>query len=142
MYKRTCKKCGSTEFYTETKANNTGLYCSNCGAWQTWLGKDLLRAFLHSMREATSEEKESVDKYIDSISKPTGSHFYDEKTIVERLQSFVKGIDQTIDNEYEKLPISTEDAVRKSSYCLALERCKTAISNILNGREFDDIGED
>lgn len=30
-----------------------------------------------NMREATSEEKESVNEYIKSISKPTGINFYD-----------------------------------------------------------------
>lgn len=29
------------------------------------------------MREATSEEKESVNEYMKSISKPTGMNFYD-----------------------------------------------------------------
>mgnify|MGYP003193380290 FL=1 len=53
MYKNCCRKCGSTSLYTEVKGNNTGLYCDDCGAWQRWLGKDELRAFEYSMREAT-----------------------------------------------------------------------------------------
>lgn len=43
-----CKKCGSNSLYTETKGNNTGLYCSDCGAWIKWVGKDELRAFEHN----------------------------------------------------------------------------------------------
>ena len=31
----------------------------------------------YSMREATKEERESVRKYVESISKPTGVNFYD-----------------------------------------------------------------
>ena len=33
MYQNCCKKCGSTDLYTNQKGNNTGLYCSDCGAW-------------------------------------------------------------------------------------------------------------
>ena len=112
--------------------------CKDCGAWIKWLGKDELRAFEHSMREATKEERDSVNRYIESISKPTGNTFI--STIKDRLERFVEGIDEAIDVEYEKLPISTEDAVRKNTYCLALEKCKTAILNILDDREFNDNG--
>ena len=70
MYQNCCRKCGSTSLHTEVKGNNTGLYCDDCGAWVKWLGKDELRAFIYSMREATKEEKESVNRYIESISKP------------------------------------------------------------------------
>lgn len=45
MYQNCCKKCGSISLHTETKGNNTGLYCDDCGAFQKWLGKDELRAF-------------------------------------------------------------------------------------------------
>ena len=82
MYQNCCKKCGSTSLHTEVKGNNTGLYCDDCGAWQRWLGKDELRAFEYSMRKATKEEKDSVNKYIESISKPTGADFYDERDCV------------------------------------------------------------
>ena len=75
MYQNCCKKCGSVSLHTETKGNNTGLYCDDCGAWIKWLGKDELRAFEHSMREATKEERDSVNRYIESISKPTGNTF-------------------------------------------------------------------
>ena len=32
MYQNCCKKCGSISLHTETKGNNVGLYCNNCGA--------------------------------------------------------------------------------------------------------------
>lgn len=70
MYQNCCKKCGSIALHTEVKGNNTGLYCDDCGAWVKWLGKDELRAFEHSMREATKEERESVDNHIASVSEP------------------------------------------------------------------------
>ena len=51
MYQNCCKKCGSTSLYTKNSGNNIGLYCSDCGAWIKWLGKDELRAFEHSKEE-------------------------------------------------------------------------------------------
>lgn len=85
MYKNCCRKCGSTSLHTEVKGNNTGLYCDDCGAWQRWLGKDELRSFEHLMREATKEEKDSVNKYIESISKPTGVNFYDKEDDIAKI---------------------------------------------------------
>ena len=70
MYQNCCKKCGSIDLHTEAKGNNTGLYCNDCGAWVKWLGKDELRAFEYAMRDATKQERESVNNYIKSISEP------------------------------------------------------------------------
>ena len=140
MYQNCCKKCGSVSLHTEVKGNNTGLYCDDCGAWIKWLPKDELRAFEYSMRLATKEERGSVNKYIQNISKPTGVNL-DGTTIVERLQKFIKFLNKEIDKEMTKESLSPEDAIRKSSYCLALEKDKNSILNILEGREFNDLGE-
>ena len=70
MYQNCCKKCGSIDLHTEVKGSNTGLYCNDCGAWVKWLGKDELRAFEYAMRNATKQERESVNDYIKSISEP------------------------------------------------------------------------
>ena len=70
---------------SQVKGNNTGLYCDDCGAWQCWLGKDELRAFVYSMREATKEEKDSVNRYIESISKSTGVNFYDKEDDIAKI---------------------------------------------------------
>lgn len=136
MYQNCCKKCGSISLHTELKGNNTGLYCDDCGAWIKWLGKDEIRAFEHSMREATKNERESVSEYIKSISKPTGVSF-SEQSIVDRLQRFLEFLDKTIDKEYEKVAISKEDIIRKNAYCMVLQKDKLAIENILYGKEFD-----
>ena len=47
--------------------------------------KDELRSFEYSMREATKEERDSVNKHIESISKPTGVHFYDKEDDVAKI---------------------------------------------------------
>jgi len=35
-----CRKCGSAMFFIKDNGTQIGLYCSDCGAWQKWLGKD------------------------------------------------------------------------------------------------------
>ena len=48
----------------------------------------------YSMREATKEERESVRKYVESISKPTGVNFYDGKdTKMEVIVKIVRSDD-------------------------------------------------
>ncbi len=63
------------------------------------------------------------------------------KSIEDRLREFVEYIDKAIDAEYDKFPLSTEDAIRKNSYCLALQRDQNAILNILNGHDFNYVEE-
>ena len=46
-----CSGCGQTEMFTKKQGTQVGLYCSNCGKWQKWLGKSELRAFRHSQNE-------------------------------------------------------------------------------------------
>lgn len=126
MYQNCCKKCGSISLHTEVKGNNTGLYCDDCGAWVKWLGKDELRAFEHSKKNQILVQMRDTAP---------------DKSIIQRLNKFVEFLDRKINSEYEKLPLSTEDAIRKNSYCLALERDKRAIQNILNGHDFNYIEE-
>ena len=57
------------------------------------------------------------------------------------MEEFVEFLDKTIDTECNQLSLSTEDAIRKNSYCFALERDKKAIQNILNGHDFNYIEE-
>lgn len=61
------------------------------------------------------------------------------KTIEDRLREFVEYLDKTINVEYEKTSVSIEDIIRKNSYCLALQRDKMAIQNILSGNDFNCI---
>ena len=110
MYQNCCKKCGSISLHTETNGNNVGLYCDDCGAWIKWLGKDELRAFEHGMREATKEERDSVNRYIESISKPTGNTF--TSTMKDRLERFVEGIDEAmkeLQESYKDAFVNSED---------------------------------
>lgn len=61
--------------------------------------------------------------------------------IEDRLWRFVDFLDKKIDEELQREPLSQSDSIAKCSYSLALERDKNALINILNGREFHDMGE-
>ena len=121
MYQNCCKKCGSVSLHTEQKGNNVGLYCDDCGAWIKWLGKDELRAFEHSIKESSMND----------ISETS-----DKKDVITRLKEFVKRLEEEIDKEMRIRPLSPEDAIRKSAYCMALEKDKNAISSILNDKDY------
>ena len=59
--------------------------------------------------------------------------------MVNSLKDFNVFLDNNIDAEMDKLPVSNMDAIRKNSYCLALERCRNSIFNILEGKPFDFV---
>ena len=119
MYPDYCERCNSKHFFIKENKNQTGVYCSRCGKWQKWLSKEERRIYEHNAEEKV--ETESCDS----------------KDMITRLKEFVEYLDKAIDSEYEKTPLSVEDSIRKNSYCLALERTKNSIHNILNGKDFN-----
>jgi len=132
MYQNYCKKCGSVSLHTEVKGNNTGLYCNDCGAWQKWLNKDELRAFNYALQESMNNHMNFTDKFNKARKKVCYG-----KSIESRLKEFVEFLNKKIDSEYENLPISPEDAIRKNSYCFALQQDLWALENILNGKDWN-----
>ena len=117
-----CNKCGSSSLFTEQRGSNIGLYCRSCGSWQKWLNKNETRIFA----ENNKVEEPSIQV---------------DDGLRDRLKEFVKALDDMIDKEFSKEPISDMDAMRKSAYCLALERDKNSIINILEGRKYWEMGE-
>lgn len=68
MYQNCCKKCGSLQLHTAIKGNNTGLFCSDCGAYIKWLGKDELRAFENSLKNtSTSQNNISMNQNLPKV---------------------------------------------------------------------------
>lgn len=51
-------KCGSTDLFIEENGQHKGLYCSDCGKWIQWLGKDDLRL----AKRQIEENKNTSDK--------------------------------------------------------------------------------
>lgn len=137
-----CKKCGSDIMFTNIKGNNTGLYCHECGAWQKWLSKNEKNIWDSPvMQDTTPKEKNAANTHIDNVSKLTGFNTFSDKTMPERLQKFIDAIEKKISIEMMTEPKSDADQIRKCSYCLALEQCKTSLENILADREFNDDAE-
>ena len=100
------------------------------------LSKDQLRDMQKLMEDFDFMD---LDKY--KLNKTKTQEATNRKLIEIRLQKFVEFLDNAIDVEMYKEPLSPEDAIRKNSYCLALERDKNSILNIIEGREFNDSGE-
>lgn len=137
-----CSNCGSNIMFTKIKGNNTGLYCIECGKWQKWLSKNEKNLWDSPvMQDAIPKEKNAVNTHIDNVSKLTGFNTFSDKTMPERLQKFIDAIEKKISIEMMTEPKSDADQIRKCSYCLALEQCKTSLENILADREFNDDAE-
>lgn len=131
MYQNCCKKCGSTSLHTEVKGNNTGLYCDDCGAWIKWLGKDELRAFEHANKS----------RGLRATAKVYDDAFVDYR-ISERLNRFIDGIDEAIDSVCDNPMAEHDKLIYNNAYALALVKCKVCVQNIIEGREFNDSGEE
>lgn len=74
-------KCGSMDFFTEPQGNNIGLYCSMCGKWKKWLGKD--EAFLFEHNETVKKQKQLEKRII----KVTATYTLDDKNIILPIKS-------------------------------------------------------
>lgn len=92
-----------------------------------------------SKKEVTDFNKLSVS----DIQFDTNGNIYGKliPSIEDRLWRFIEFLDKKIDEELEREPLSQSDSIAKCSYSLALERDKNALINILDGREFHDVGE-
>lgn len=130
MYQNCCKKCGSLDLYIEVKGSNTGLYCSDCGAWIKWLGKDEIRAF----ENAKIKENEHV--YVNLVDTALGNVGFN--LIKKELNDLIDFLDEQIEKELCRKPLSPEDAVVKCSVAMAYEKDKNALINILNDRHWNE----
>lgn len=99
MYQNCCKKCGSTDLYTNQKGNNTGLYGSDCGAWIKWLSKEELRAFDHS-KDIEEENIKGLSNtrtyYTPKLNLDKVETVDDCKKILKFLCDFLKPIEEGI----------------------------------------------
>lgn len=130
MYQNCCKKCGSIELHTEVKGSNTGLYCSDCGAWVKWLGKDELRAF----ENAKIKENEQV--HANLVDCTLGNVGFN--SIKKELNDLIDFLDEQIDKEICRNPLSMEDSLVKCATAQAYNKDKNALINILNGRHWNE----
>lgn len=129
-----CNKCSSTQTFIEKKGNNTGLYCSKCGKWITWLNKDQIRAFEHQKTESTV-----IGNLSDLNTQPKDSFAMAYYAMKGQLKAFIDFLDKEIDRQFDRVALSPEDAIMKSTYAHAYEKDKNALINILNGNDWKEI---
>lgn len=75
-----CGKCHSKEVFIEKTANNTGLYCADCGKWITWLNKDDIRLAQRQIdsstipRDTAIEIGKEIEKHVEAIDRYIMDH--------------------------------------------------------------------
>ena len=114
-------KCCNSDVFIKEKGGQKCVYCKSCGKFVKNANKDDLREI-----ESNNSEAEPIN------SKYT--------IMMMELQNLINAIKKTIDDEDDKFPKSDLDAIRKSSKVYELERVKWSLSNILEGRTYNDDG--
>ena len=61
--------------------------------------------------------------------------------LLKRLNRLIDGIDEAIDSVYDNPTAEHDKLIYNNAYAFALEKCKTGIQNIIEGREFNDSEE-
>ena len=76
----TCNKCNSTDLFTKEKGTSIGLYCSDCGKWIKWLGKEEQRLFERQieMNKINHDVVLEIEEQKIEISLSSLSQFSDE----------------------------------------------------------------
>ena len=138
MKQTKCKKCGNDSYFTQVKGNNMGAYCCKCGAWIKWLSKE--ERALHELVDIT----ENIGKKRQCTSHSPNCKLDDNnyEMILQRLDRFVDALDEAIDSVYEHPTCNHDKMIYNNTYAYALEKCKISIQNIVDGREYNDIGVD
>lgn len=58
-------KCGNkNNFFVETKGNQKGIYCSDCGKWVKWATKDEIRLLEHRESCGLKSTIQYIDEFI------------------------------------------------------------------------------
>jgi len=84
-----CSKCNGT--YTFIKKNNTqtGLYCSKCGKWIKWLGKEEIRLYERQLELSKIEVEEEEEVLENNLLQ-----FSDEELLDEIKRRMRKGVNK------------------------------------------------
>jgi len=83
-----CSKCSGTFTFIKKNNTQTGLYCSDCGKWVKWLGKEEIRLY---------ERKLEIDKIREGeeeILENSLLQFSDEELLEEIRRRMRKGVNK------------------------------------------------
>lgn len=81
-----CKKCGCENLFVKKSGKNAGLYCSECGTFQKYLGKDELRVFEHAESTESKLPLTKSNPQMPSVNTPKSKFrkcngaYYNKKT--------------------------------------------------------------
>jgi predicted metalloprotease len=84
MNKFICKRCGSSNIHIQENGTQIGLYCSDCGAWIKWLGKDDRRLAelqiqnnkdKNKVLESNVDNNDFIDKLLDYVTKSEEDYY-------------------------------------------------------------------
>ena len=127
-------KCCDSSVHTETKGSQIGIYCDKCGKWQKWANKDDLRVIEY-------DKVKPVDLSVNYTTQPPISSGQINITELQNKISYyedsiiklIKFINKEVESEFEKMPKSPEDAIRKSSYTMGLDKVRYSLEEHNDG---------
>ena len=121
-------KCCNADVFIKEKSGQKCVYCKSCGKFVKNANKDDLReieanmvkAFDGVLNRQTPNDPLNVDKMREEI------QYYKDS-----INKLIRIINHQVEDEYDKIPLSSEDAIRKSSKCYELERVRYTLEDIL-----------
>ena len=81
-----CSKCNGTFIFIKKNNTQTGLYCSDCGKWVKWLGKEELRLYERQLEMDKMGEEEILENSL--------LQFSDEELLDEIRRRMGKGVNK------------------------------------------------
>jgi len=81
-----CSKCNGTFIFIKKNNTQTGLYCSDCGKWVKWLGKEELRLYERQLEMDKMGEEEILENSL--------LQFSDEELLDEIRSRMRKGVNK------------------------------------------------
>jgi len=81
-----CNKCNGTFTFIKKNNTQTGLYCSDCGKWIKWLGKEEIRLYERQLEMDKMGEEEILENSL--------LQFSDEELLDEIRRRMRKGVNK------------------------------------------------
>ena len=121
-------KCCNADVFIKEKSGQKCVYCKSCGKFVKNANKDdlieieanIIKAFDGVLNRPIPNDPLNVDKMREEI------QYYKDS-----INKLIRMINHTVEDEYDKIPLSSEDAIRKSSKCYELERVRYTLEDIL-----------
>ena len=84
-----CSKCNGISTFIKKNNTQTGLYCSDCGKWIKWLGKEEIRLYERQLELSKIEVEEEEEVLENNLLQ-----FSDEELLDEIRRRMRKGVNK------------------------------------------------